>query len=333
MDCSKSFVVVIAIFGTAIAFGAAPTETAVEAPGPSGPLKGTMLSPPTGHGAVVLIVPGSGPTDRDGNSPGGVLAAPYRLLAEALVARGVTTVRIDKRGLAGSAAATPDGNAVTINDYVSDVHAWTAVIRKLTSASCIWLLGHSEGGLVAMVAAKNQPDICGLLLVSTAGRRMGDVLREQLKANPANAPLLDQALPAIADLEAGKRVDTANMPAPLLRLFNPKVQGFLISDFSYDPGQVLKGYSKPVLILQGLRDMQVHETDANILKEADSRATLTFLPDVNHVLKSVNSDDRRANFATYSDASLPLAPGVVSAISDFLTANAMATRSGNLTAR
>jgi uncharacterized protein len=333
MNCVRSFVIVASILGAAIAFGAAPTETSVEAPGPSGPLKGTMLSPSTGRGAVVLIIPGSGPTDRDGNSVGGILAAPYRLLAEALVARDVTTVRIDKRGLAGSVGATPDGNAVTINDYVSDVHAWTAVIRKQTSASCIWLLGHSEGGLVAMVAAKNQPDICGLILVSTAGRRMGDVLREQLKANPANAPLLDQALPAIAELEAGKRVDTANMPVALLRLFNPKVQGFLISDFSYDPGQVLKGYPKPVLILQGLRDMQVRETDANILKEADSHATLTLLPDVNHVLKSVSSDDRRANIATYSDASLPLAPGVVSAISDFLTANAKATRSDNLTAR
>jgi fermentation-respiration switch protein FrsA (DUF1100 family) len=92
---------------------------------------------------------------------------------------------------------------------------------------------------------------------------------------------------------------------------------------------VLKGYPKPVLILQGLRDMQVHEIDANILKEADSRATLTLLPDVNHVLKSVSSDDARANFATYSDASLPLGPGVVSAISDFLTANAKPTRAGN----
>jgi pimeloyl-ACP methyl ester carboxylesterase len=333
MNCVNPFVIVASIFGAAIAFGAAPTETAVEAPGPSGPLKGTMLSPSTGRGAVVLIIPGSGPTDRDGNSTGGILAAPYRLLAEALVARGVTTVRIDKRGLAGSAGATPDGNAVTINDYVSDVHAWTAVIRQQTSASCVWLLGHSEGGLVAMAAAKNQPDICGLILVSTAGRPMGEVLREQLKANPANAPLLDQALPAIADLEAGKRVDTSNMAAPLLRLFNPKVQGFLISAFSYDPGQLLKGYPKPVLILQGLRDMQVHETDANILKEADSHATLTLLPDVNHVLKSVSSDDRRANIATYSDASLPLAPSVVSAISDFLTANAKAARSGNLTPR
>jgi fermentation-respiration switch protein FrsA (DUF1100 family) len=157
---------------------------------------------------------------------------------------------------------------------------------------------------------------------------MGEVLREQLKANPANAPLLDQALPAIDDLEAGKRVDTTNMPTPLLRLFNPKVQGFLISAFSYDPSQLLKGYPKPVLILQGLRDMQVHEVDANILKEADSNATLTLLPDVNHVLKSVNSDDRRANIATYSNASLPLAPGVVSAIRDFLTAKAKATQRG-----
>ena len=133
-----------------------------------------MLSPSTGRGPVVLIIPGSGPTDRNGNSSGGILAAPYRLLAEALVARGVTTVRIDKRGLAGSAGATPDGNAVTINDYVSDVHAWMAVIRQQTSASCIWLLGHSEGGLIAMAPAKNQSDICGLILVSTAGRPMGD---------------------------------------------------------------------------------------------------------------------------------------------------------------
>jgi uncharacterized protein len=261
------------------------------------------------------------------------LAAPYRLLAEALVARGVTTVRIDKRGLAGSAGATPDGNAVTITDYVTDAHAWTTVIRQRTGAPCVWLLGHSEGGLVAIAAAKNQPDICGLILVSTAGRPMGEVLREQLKANPANAPLLDQALPAIDDLEAGKRVDTTNMPPPLLRLFNPKVQGFLISAFSYDPSQLLKDYPKPVLILQGLRDMQVHETDANILKQADPHAALTLLPGVNHVLKSVSSDDRRANIATYSDASLPLAPGVVSAISDFLTANAKTTRAGNLTHR
>jgi uncharacterized protein len=328
MSCVKFIVIAASIVGVTIAFGAAPMETTLEAPGPMGPLKGTMLSPSAQRGAVILIIPGSGPTDRDGNSPGGVLAAPYRLLAEGLAARGVTTVRIDKRGLAGSAGATLDGNAVTIPDYVADTQAWLTVIRQRTKASCVWLLGHSEGGLVAL-AARNNPDVCGLILVSTAGRPMGEILREQLKANPANAPLLDQALPAIDDLEAGKRVDTANMPTPLLHLFNPKVQGFLISAFSYDPSQLLKGYQKPVLILQGLRDLQVHETDANLLKEADPHATLTLLPDVNHVLKTVSSDDRRANIATYTNASLPLAAGVLSAISDFLTANAKATHAGN----
>lgn len=326
--CVKHCVIASLFFVVAGAFAAAPIETALEAPGPSGPLRGTMLAPSEGRGPVVLIIPGSGPTDRDGNSRAGVLAAPYRLLAEALVLRAVTTIRIDKRGLAGSAGATPDGNAVTIADYVTDVQAWTTVIRQRTGASCVWLLGHSEGGLVAMAAAKAHPDICGLMLVATAGRPIGELLREQLKANPANAPLLDRALPAIDDLEAGKRVDTSDMPPPLLRLFNAKVQGFLISVFSYDPAQLIKGYPKPVLILQGLRDLQVQEVDARILKEADPHATLALLPDVNHALKSVSSDDRSANIATYTNASLPLAPSVISTIAEFLTANAKASRAG-----
>jgi pimeloyl-ACP methyl ester carboxylesterase len=277
-----------------------------------------MLVPSAGIGPVVLIIPGSGPTDRDGNSTAGVLAAPYRLLAEGLAAHGVTTVRIDKRGLAGSAAATPDGNSVTIPDYVSDVHAWVTVIRRQTKVSCVWLLGHSEGGLIALASARDGNDVCGLILVSTAGRPIGEVLREQLEANPANAPLLDQALPAIDALEAGKQVDTSTMPPPLLGLFNPRAQGFLISLFSYDPAQLIAGCTKPVLILQGLRDIQVREADAQLLKKAHPGAALVLLPDVNHVLKSVSSDDVRANFATYGNSALPLAPGVVEPIAAFL---------------
>jgi len=316
-------VAVAACCGVAAATAAntAPVESPIEAPGPAGPLKGTLLTPDGARGPVVLIIPGSGPTDRDGNSPAGVLAAPYRLLAEGLAAHGVTSARIDKRGMFGSSAATADANAVTIPDYVTDVQAWTRVIREHTKAPCIWLLGHSEGGLVAMAAAEN-PDVCGLLLVSAPGRPMGEIIREQLKTNPANAPLLSQALPALDALEAGKRVDTAGMPPALLRLFSPQVQGFLISAFSYDPAKLLAGYGKPVLILQGQRDLQVREADAQALKLADPKATLVLLPDVNHVLKSVAADDVRANFATYGNSSLPLAPGVVQSISDFLMSHA-----------
>jgi pimeloyl-ACP methyl ester carboxylesterase len=311
-------VAVVASCGVAAA-GAAAIESAIEAPGPSGPLKGTMLAPQAGAGPVVLIIPGSGPTDRDGNSPAGLLAGTYRLLAEGLAAHGITSVRIDKRGMFGSAAATADANAVTIPDYVSDVQAWTRVIRERTRARCVWLLGHSEGGLVAMAAANN-PDVCGLLLIAAPGRPLGEIMREQLKANPANAPVLDQALPALDSLEAGKHVDTAGMHPALQGLFRPAVQGFLISAFSYDPGRLLAGYAKPVLILQGQRDIQVRETDARALKAADPNAVLALLPDVNHPLKSVASDDRQANIATYGNSSLPLAPGVVQAIVDFLSA-------------
>src|SRR5688500_9408303 len=127
--------------------GSAAVERPVEISGPMGPLAGTFR--PAGAGApVVLIVPGSGPTDRDGNNPLGGKAAPYRMLAEELSSRGVATLRIDKRGLFASKAAVADANAVTIADYAADVHAWAAKARALTGAKCAWVAGHSEGGLV-----------------------------------------------------------------------------------------------------------------------------------------------------------------------------------------
>jgi pimeloyl-ACP methyl ester carboxylesterase len=278
-----------------------------------------MLTPASGA-PIVLIIPGSGPTDRDGNNVLGVKSATYRLLAEGLAARGIGTVRIDKRGMFDSAAAIPDANAVTIDDYAQDVHAWASAIRKQTGARCIWVAGHSEGGLVALVAGQKPADICGLLLISTPGRPIGEVTREQLKANPANAPILDEALAAIDALEAGKRVDAATMNPVLLPLFRPQVQGFLINEFAYDPAKLIASIAKPVLILQGRRDIQVGVADAERLKQAAPKAVLKLLADVNHVLKPVSSDDRRANMMTYVDPNLALAPGVVDAIADFVSA-------------
>ncbi|HLK23175.1 MAG TPA: alpha/beta fold hydrolase, partial [Caulobacteraceae bacterium] len=153
-----------------------------------------------------MIVPGSGPTDRDGDSPLGLKAAPYRLLAEALAAEGIASARIDKRGTFASMPAVRDGNDVTIADYASDVHSWIRSLRAKTGVRCVWVLGHSEGALVAEVAAEDADGICGIILVAGMGRKLADVLRAQLQANPANAPLMAQALPAIAKLEAGQRV-------------------------------------------------------------------------------------------------------------------------------
>ena len=295
-----------------------PVATEVSAPGPQGPLRGTLLAPPGEPRATVLILPGSGPTDRDGNSPLGVRAAPYRLLAEALAEQDIATVRIDKRGLFGSAAAG-NANAVTVREYVSDIRSWIGTVRTQGGADCIWLLGHSEGVLLALAtAAENSDGVCGLVLVSGAGRRMSDVLREQLPNSPF-APHLDQALAAIDRLERGERVDVTSINPALLSLFAPPVQDYLIDMFAHDPAVLAGRVQVPVLIVHGLSDLQTTETDARRLATANPRARLVLLPGVNHVLKQVPGDDRAANAATYANPALPLADGVAEAITEFVT--------------
>lgn len=300
---------------------AGPVETSVEVKGPEGVLVGT-LHEAAKDSPVILIIPGSGPTDRDGNSPLGIRAASYRLLAEGLGQHGISSVRIDKRGMFRSAEAAHNANDVTIADYADDVRAWITSIRQTKGASCVWLLGHSEGGLAALAtAARDETGICGLILVAAAGRPLGDILRDQLRSNPANAPLIDQAFAAIGSLETGKPVETDGLNAALLPLFHPSLQHFLMSALSYDPAQLLAKVDKPVLILQGQRDIQVGEDDGRRLKAANAEAELVLLPNTNHVLKQVISDDRAENIATYADPNLPLAPGVVDAIAQFVLSN------------
>jgi pimeloyl-ACP methyl ester carboxylesterase len=300
-----------------VAAAAASVATPISAPGPQGALAGTLLGV-GGIAPVVLMIPGSGPTDRDGNNPAGLTAASFRLLAEALAGQGVSTVRIDKRGMFGSKAAVADANKVTIGDYAADTHSWVKSIRDQTGARCVWVLGHSEGALVALAAAQEPVGICGVILVSGAGRKLSDVIREQLRTNPANAPLLDSAMVALDQLERGAHVDVSAMHPALQKLFAPPVQDFLIDVFRYDPAKLATSLKVPLLIFQGERDLQVSVADAKALAAAQPSAKLVLLPSMNHVLKDVSTDDRAANFATYSDSSLPVDADLVAAIADFV---------------
>lgn len=297
----------------------AAASVPMTAPGPQGNLAGTFVDAGK-QTPIVLMIPGSGPTDRDGNNPLGVTASSYRLLAEALAREGVSTLRIDKRGMFGSKAAVSDPNKVTISDYASDAHAWVAAIQKQTGAKCVWVLGHSEGSLVALAAGQHPQGICGIISVSGAGRRLSDVIREQLRANPANAPVLDSAMAALDTLDRGQHVDVTNMNPALLGLFAPQVQDFLIDDFRYDPAKLTAGLKVPLLIVQGERDIQVSVADAKSLAAVQPRAKLLLVPPMNHVLKDVASDDRTANLATYADPSLSVDQSLVDGIAAFVKA-------------
>lgn len=289
---------------------AAPVASEINA----GALAGTLLSAHD-RDPVVLIVPGSGPTDRDGNSPMGVATDAYRLLAEALAEEHIATVRIDKRGMFGSAGAG-DPNAVTPADYVADIHAWIDAIREARGSDCVFLLGHSEGALMVSLAAEGREDVCGLILVAGMGRRMGEVIREQLTANPANAPLLDQAMAALTELEAGRQVDVSAMHPALVPLFAPQVQDYLIATLNLDPVEAVNRANKETLIVQGKTDLQVSVEDARLLNRA-RKTKLQLIDGMNHVLKEAPAD-RAANLATYLDPTLPLAAGLVRRIEDFV---------------
>ena len=309
------------VFAAAAALGAAAPTLAQEtltAPGPLGDLAGTLIRPAAGK-PVLLVIPGSGPTDRDGNNPLGVTAAPYRQLAQALAERGIGTLRADKRGMFGSKGAVEDANRVTVDAYVEDTAAWVAAARAATGRECIWLLGHSEGGLVALAAADKLEHVCGIVLVAAPGRPIGDILREQLAANPANAPILDQAHAAIDRLEAREKVDVATLHPGLAGLFAPQVQDFLIDMMAHDPAALAERVSLPLLIVQGGADLQVPRADGDALHAAQPEARYVVLPRMNHVLKDIAPEDRAANLASYADASLPVSAELVEAIAGFVT--------------
>lgn len=291
-------------------------DQTVRIPGPEGPLEARLIAP-RGASIIAIIVPGSGPTDRDGNQPatGRVATDSYRLLAEGLAAAGIASLRIDKRGMYGSRAAIPDGNDVTIAAYADDLRGWIGLAARLAPA--VWVAGHSEGGLVGLVAARDAPpELRGLILLAAPGRPPGDVLIGQLEASPAHGPIMAEVRAIVADLQAGRRRTPDAMPEGLRLLFHPVVQGFWSDLLSHDPAAIARDWSGPVLIVQGDADTQVTPEDADRLAAALPQARRIGLAGGTHMLKRADGADPAV---TYTDPTLPLHPDLVPGIVAFLT--------------
>lgn len=296
----------------------AATESTVEAPGPQGPLAGTFLDVGA-HKPVVLLISGSGATDRNGDTVTALKPGTLRLLAEGLAARGVSSVRIDKRGMFGSAHAIPDANQITIHDYVTDVQNWITVIQRRTGAPCIWIAGHSEGATVALASASSVRPLCGLILISSPGRPFGELLRSQLHAAPGVQTLLPQVDRAIDAFETGKTVDPQTLHPGLRHIFHPSVQSYLIDIMRYDPAKLAAAYQGPILLVQGGRDIQVSlEEDFGRLKAAAPKADVLFLPEASHVMKDVPGTERADALRAYTDSAIPLDAKFVPRVAEFV---------------
>jgi pimeloyl-ACP methyl ester carboxylesterase len=298
-----------------------PDAAASNAPDPNGldvttgGLSGTLRKPANvDRPPVVLLIAGSGPTDRDGNQSGHG-PGELRQIAEALAEHGIASLRYDKRAVGRSAVpANFREDDLVIGSFVDDAAAWLAWLEQRADLGPRIVAGHSEGGLIAILLAKRAP-VSALVLLATPGRRFGDVLREQLSAASTPKPILDEALAALAALERGESV--ANVSSPLLALLRPSVQPFIRSLMAIDPPTELAQARIPVLVAQGGHDLQVSEADAAALLRARPDAVVFRSAEMNHVLKLAPAE-RAAQDKAYSDPSVPLAPVLVDAIAAFV---------------
>ncbi|RMM20765.1 Alpha/beta hydrolase protein [Pseudomonas syringae pv. aptata] len=308
------------ILSLAAATASAAAPSAVQRPisvdTESGKLYGTLLMPRSDKPVpVVLIVAGSGPTDRDGNNPEGGRNDSMKRLAVILASNNIASVRYDKRGVAASKAVTPDERNLSVERYVADVQLWARALKANPRLGQLILLGHSEGALVATLAAE-KVGAAALISVAGTGRPVDQVLREQFQER-LPPDLLQRSDQLLDELKAGKTDD--NVPAELEVVFRPSVQPYLISLFRQDPAAAFGALHIPALIVQGRNDIQVGVGDALLLQKAKPDAQLALIDGMNHVLRIV-PDDLQQQLLSYRNPTQPLASEVTERILSFIKA-------------
>jgi uncharacterized protein len=261
---------------------------------------------------VALLIAGSGSTDHDGNGPQ-VKPATLKKLSEQLVARKIATLRYDKRGAGGWKPEFGRPEDFRFKDYVDDAAALVNYLRSSGKFSKVILVGHSEGGLVAILTARRVP-VDRLVLLATAARRQGDLLKAQLEktlAPDVYKPMAD----AIDAIMAGQIVD----PLPGGLSIPPAMQPGIASAFTEDPVVPLKLIDQPTLIVGGGRDRQVARLDFLALSTASPAAKTLWQPDMNHVL--VDVADETDDLAAYNQPERALDPVMIDAVAAFVSAD------------
>jgi len=277
-------------------------------------LPATLLMPDGGApAAFALIVAGSGPTDRNGDSRLGVSARYLGKLAAALAEAGIASLSYDKRGVPGS-IPVPDESVLTFGSFVDDAGRALDWLRGEAGGRPLAAIGHSEGGLVVLELAALRPELARIVLLATPGRPAAETLGDQL--GRLDEPLRGQALAVLARIAAGGEV--ADVPPALAGVFRPSVQPFLRGLFALDPAGRLARLGRPALVIGGGRDLQVGRADFDALAAAGPDVRPLWIEAMNHVLTTVADADPRANLATYADPAIPLAPGLADAVAAFL---------------
>jgi len=280
-----------------------------------GTLYGTLELPARSFPVpVALIIAGSGPTDRNGNSP--LLPGSnnsLRYLARGLAERGIASLRYDKRGIAKSAGAMVKEEDLRFDHFVDDAQNWIAKLRSDPRFSTITVVGHSEGSLIGMIAAR-QAGADAFVSLEGAGRNAKDLIAAQLSAQlPEN--VVNNVKDMMRKIEAGEKIDS--IPPMFAPLFRPSVQPYLASWFKYTPSSEIAKLTAPSLVVQGTTDIQTSVEDAKLLAAGNTKARLFLIEGMNHVLKAA-SGNMAAQMPSYSDPALPVVPELLDEVAGFI---------------
>lgn len=301
-------------------------------------LVGTFEAPAgSGKHPALLLLPGSGPTDRDGNSNLGITTNVLKQIADSLAAKGIASFRFDKRAIRHYQDTWPKSldemnRFFGWRKFVEDAEAALKVLRDQPGVdpARVGLLGHSEGALISLqvgseLKGSEAPKI--LILVSGTGRPMGPILHEQIERSLKRSGFADADVKADLDytdsackaLAAGRPLPP-NPPQVLRALFNPTVVDIMGAYCRIDPAVLAGQFAGPVLLVNGKNDTQVSaERDTPLLAaalKARSGGVLEVLivPDASHCLKSTAS----GNMDQFDG---PMVPSALDRITSFASAH------------
>lgn len=273
-------------------------------------LYGTLLEPEQRSDHAVLLISGSGPTDRDGNTKSaGAISDCLKKLAESLTATGYTTLRYDKRRVGKSLNASSPIEDLRFEHHIKDAATWIKYLKARYSK--VTVIGHSVGAVVAMAAVQEIP-VDQLISLAGLSEDVNTTLKRQLSSQPQF--VLEAAVPIMDSLQAGHVVK--EVPPYLDVLFGSKVQGYFASFMVYDPRKEIQQLTIPVLVIQGDQDLQITVEGAKQMADQNPSAKYAEVKGMNHVLRDLSANPS-LNLQSYADPSLPLHPELLPLITAF----------------
>ncbi|WP_374958265.1 alpha/beta hydrolase [Gilvibacter sp.] len=274
-------------------------------------VEGTLLRPADQSAVpLVIIIQGSGPTDRDGNQPM-VMNNSLKYLAQGLSEAGIASFRYDKRIMPMLRNRTLNEATLSFNDFVDDAKAVLKYFQNSGAFSEIHIAGHSQGSLVGMLAAQEGAD--GFISLAGAGQSIDEVIIDQLERQAPG--LAENAQQAFKDMRTDGKAE--QFSPGLASIFRKDIQPFMLSWMQYDPKVEIAKLSCPVLIVNGNKDLQVDVEEAQLLAQAKPDAQFAVVENMNHVLKFIEGSDME-NAKSYNEPNKPLSPGFLEIVVDFV---------------